>query len=42
MIAAGLGFFVMKKVAEAHVNDCYKLAKSIQHKQIKEIAEDIE
>ncbi|OTG85687.1 hypothetical protein B9T31_11035 [Acinetobacter sp. ANC 4558] len=33
MIAAGLGYFVMKKVAEAHVNDCYKLAKSIQNKQ---------
>ena len=33
IIAASLGYIVMKKVAEAHVNDCYKLAKSIQQKQ---------
>lgn len=32
-IAAGLGYFVMKTVANAHVEDCYKLAKSIQRKQ---------
>ena len=32
-IAAGLGYFVMKKVADAHVEDCYRLAKSIQQKQ---------
>ena len=32
-IAAGLGYFVMKTVADAHVEDCYKLAKSIQRKQ---------
>lgn len=33
IIAASLGYFVMKKVAEAHVHDCYKLAKSIQDKE---------
>ena len=33
MIAAGLGYFVMKKVAEAHVEESYKLAKRIQQKQ---------
>ena len=33
IIAASLGYIVMKKVAEAHVEDCYKLAKSIQQKQ---------
>jgi tRNA nucleotidyltransferase/poly(A) polymerase len=30
MIAAGLGFFLMKKVAEAHVEESYKLAKKAQ------------
>ena len=33
LIAASLGYFVMKKVATAHVEDSYKLAKSIQKKQ---------
>ena len=33
LIAASLGYFVMKKVAEAHVEDSYKLAKNIQLKQ---------
>ncbi|MCK8639994.1 hypothetical protein WCE14_06975 [Acinetobacter schindleri] len=33
LIAASLGYFVMKKVAEAHVEDSYKLAKNIQQKQ---------
>ena len=33
IIAASLGYIVMKKIAEAHVEDCYKLAKSIQQKQ---------
>lgn len=33
LIAAGLGYFVMKKVAEAHVEECYSLAKGIQDKQ---------
>lgn len=32
-IAAGLGYFVMKTVADAHIEDCYKLAKNIQRKQ---------
>ena len=32
-IAASLGYFVMKKVADAHIEDSYKLAKSIQQKQ---------
>lgn len=33
LVAASLGYFIMKKVAETHVEDCYKLAKSIQQKQ---------
>lgn len=33
IIAASLGYIVMKKVAEAHVEESYKLAKSIQQKQ---------
>ena len=33
LIAASLGYFVMKKVAEAHVEDSYKLAKNFQQKQ---------
>lgn len=33
IIAASLGYLVMKKVAEAHINDCYQLAKKIQAKQ---------
>ena len=33
MIAASLGYIVMKKVAEAHVEESYKLAKGIQLKQ---------
>jgi uncharacterized protein (DUF697 family) len=33
LIAASLGYFVMKKVAEAHVEDSYKLAKNIQQTQ---------
>lgn len=34
IIAASLGYFVMKKVAEAHVEECYRTAKSIQQKQV--------
>ncbi len=33
LIAASLGYFVMKKVAEAHVEESYKIAKNIQQKQ---------
>ena len=33
IIAASLGYIVMKKVAEAHVEECYTLAKGIQQKQ---------
>ncbi len=33
LVAAILGYIVMKKVAEAHVDESYKLAKSIQQKQ---------
>lgn len=35
MVAAGLGYFIMKKIAETHVEESYKLAKSIQLKQAK-------
>ena len=33
LVAASLGYIVMKKVAEAHVDECSKLAKGIQQKQ---------
>ena len=33
IVAASLGYVVMKKVAEAHVEESYKLAKSVQQKQ---------
>ncbi|WP_104471770.1 hypothetical protein [Acinetobacter indicus] len=33
LVAASLGYFVMKKVAEAHVEESYKVAKGIQQKQ---------
>lgn len=33
LIAASLGYFVMKKVAEAHVEESYRLAQNIQTKQ---------
>jgi uncharacterized protein (DUF697 family) len=34
LVAASLGYFVMKKIADAHVQDCYRTAKNIQQKQI--------
>ena len=34
IIAASLGYFVMKKVAEAHVEESYRIAKGIQQKQV--------
>ncbi|UOH18284.1 hypothetical protein [Acinetobacter sp. NyZ410] len=37
IIAASLGYIVMKKVAEAHVDECYKLAKNIQTKQTQKL-----
>lgn len=33
IVAASLGFYVMRKVANAHVDDSYKLAKQLQDKQ---------
>ena len=33
IVAAGLGYIIMKKIAQAHIEDCYKLAKEIRHKQ---------
>lgn len=33
MVAASLGYIVMKKVADAHVEESYQLAKSIQTRQ---------
>ncbi len=38
IIAASLGYIVMKKIAEAHVEDCYKIAKGIQQKQQPQMA----
>ncbi|TCM70931.1 hypothetical protein EC844_101205 [Acinetobacter calcoaceticus] len=32
-VAAGLGYFIMKKVAETHVEESYKLASQIRDKQ---------
>lgn len=34
IVAATLGYYVMRKVANAHIDDCYGLAKSIQAKNI--------
>lgn len=34
LVAASFGYFVMKKVAEAHVHESYNLAKSVQNKQV--------
>lgn len=33
IISASLGYIVFKKIAESHIEDSYKLAKSIQTKQ---------
>lgn len=33
IVAASLGYVIMKKVAETHVEESYKLAKSVQQKQ---------
>ena len=41
LVAASLGYIVMKKVAEAHVEECYKLAKSIQNKQKAQVLQHI-
>ncbi len=32
LVAASLGYFMMRKITEAHIEDCYKLAKQIQQK----------
>jgi uncharacterized protein (DUF697 family) len=32
LIAASLGYFMMRKITEAHIQDCYNLAKRIQQK----------
>ncbi|MFT4020779.1 MAG: hypothetical protein QM666_04590 [Acinetobacter sp.] len=41
IVAASLGYIVFKKIASAHVEDSYKLAKSIQLKQKAQGAEVI-
>lgn len=33
MVAAGLGYFVLKKVADDHIDECYRLATKLQQKQ---------
>lgn len=33
MVAASLGYMVLKKVANDHIDECYRLAKRIQEKQ---------
>lgn len=33
IVAASMGYMAMKKVAEAHVEECYKIAKGVQQKQ---------
>lgn len=37
LVAASLGYIVMKKVAEAHVEECYKLAKNLQQKKTAQV-----
>lgn len=32
LVAASLGYFMMKKIAQTHLNDSYNLAKRIQQK----------
>ena len=32
LVAASLGYFMMRKITEAHIQDCYNLAKRIQQK----------
>ena len=32
LVAASLGYFMMRKITEAHIQDCYTLAKRIQQK----------
>ena len=32
LLAASLGYFMMRKITEAHIQDCYTLAKRIQQK----------
>ncbi|ENW91351.1 hypothetical protein [Acinetobacter dispersus] len=34
LVAASLGYFMMRKITEAHVQDCYNLAKCIQKKTV--------
>ena len=34
LVAASLGYFMMRKITEAHVQDCYNLAKRIQNKTV--------
>lgn len=33
MVAATMGYMIFKKIANDHINECYKLAKQIQQKQ---------
>ncbi len=33
MVAAGMGYFVMRKVAFDHIDDCYRIAKQIREQQ---------
>ncbi|MGA4852353.1 hypothetical protein [Acinetobacter haemolyticus] len=34
IVAASLGYFMMKKITELHIQDCYNLAKRIQQKSL--------
>ena len=33
LVAASMGYMIFKKIANDHINECYKLAKNIQQKQ---------
>ena len=33
MVAATMGYMIFKKIANDHIDQCYKLAKNIQQKQ---------
>jgi len=37
IVAATMGYYVMKKIATDHINECYDLAKGLQNKQSEKV-----
>ena len=37
IVAATMGYYVMKKIATDHINECYNLAKGLQNKQSEKV-----